>query len=440
MSDGNKPNLSNLAVKYFAFIVISSLVIGVFSLIMAGVASFRNEIESDNYSNAGLIYNGPLEQSAPSLRELDTTSDIYLSNKYTPQVIKKFIDNTHLISTEANVTVDAEFVKKGLAYQPTYRTNFFAEYILENKLAEKSAVTFIFPFPVNADTNEISNVGLTVNGVTIQDAKTKVDLTDEYGYATQVDGLKWTGEIAANDRAVIGVGYETVGLQYFSYRGIENSKGSQDFNFTASINGTRSYNIIEGLSVDEREFGENSVLLKWNKEDLFSKPLINFSVGGRLNPSTQVSRIYLTMSPLYAIFISIIAFGAFKFARPLRMFDLFLLTVLFVVFFPFVHYLSSFTVDPTMELFSGIANVGEFSMPLYAAFGIAWLVVGGIMFYLLSRMASFKFSLKFLLPTLVLFLGFFPLVVTIPEYSMLLVIIGFIALMAIIVQVRIKLR
>ena len=440
MADTKSESKSNTVIKYVVFVFLFTVLIGVFSLIMAGIASYRNDVVNyNNYVNTSVVYNGPLEQEAPSLRGLDMTSDFYKSNNLTPQIAKKYIDNTFLTSTIGNVVISAEFVKKGLALQPTYRTSFSGDYILKNELDEKSVISFIFPFPVNSADSEISNAVLIVNGEEVKDAKTKVDLSDQYGYQNKADGLKWEGEVPAEGEVKVKVSYDTVGLSLFTYRGIENFKGSQDFDFTVRINGTRSYNVVNGLSVDKRTFGDNFVELKWNKKSLFSSPLVSVSVGEKLNPSTQVSRIYLTMSPLYAVFMAIFIFLAYKFAKPLRIFDLFLITVLFTVFFPFVHYLSSFTVDPTMELFSSIQNVTEFSMPLYAAFAIAWVLIGGLMYYLIGRMESFRFSTKFLIPTLVLFLGFFPLVVTIPEYSMLLVIIGFIALIAILVQVRIKL-
>jgi hypothetical protein len=440
MSEVKPESKSNMLAKYFAFVFVATVLIGVFSLIMAGIASFRNDVAAINYQNTALIYQGPLEQSAPSLKALDTQSDYYIQNRLTPEIIKRYADNTFLRSTDARVIINADFVKKGLDYQPSYRTQFNADYVLKNNLNEKSAIAFVFPFPFDSQNAEISNATLSVNGVAVDNAKTKIDLSQQYGYAYNTDGLSWSGEIAPHSEISVSVSYKTVGLSLFTYRGIENSKGAQDFKFSLDINGTRAYNVNEGLSVDSREFGTNSVSLKWDKTELFSAPLINVSVGEKLNPSAQVSRIYLTMSPLYLVFIITLIFLAYKFAKPLKMFDLFLVTVLFVMFFPFVHYLSSFTIDPTMEIFSGIANIHDFSMPLYTAFAIAWGVIGGLMAYLVARMTSLKFTLKMLLPTLVLFLGFFPLVVTIPEYAMLLVIIGFIALMAIVVQVRIRLE
>jgi uncharacterized membrane protein len=229
-------------------------------------------------------------------------------------------------------------------------------------------------------------------------------------------------------------------MSYFSYEGIDNPKKSQDISLTMTINGTRSYNVVDGLSVDKKEFGDNFVKLTWDKKDLYSKPQVSVSIGEKLNPSEQVARVYFTMVPIFMVMMSIVLFLAYKLSKPLAVFDIVLVSFLYAIYFPLIHYLSSFTIDPTIEVFSQIANVGEYSMPLYLAFAIAFAVIGGLIYYFVGRITSFKFSTKYMFPCLVLFLGFFPLVVTIPEYSILLVLVGVIALMFIILQTRIKLR
>lgn len=440
----NKLNISGkrlIIANYIVFGIIFTGAIALFSMVMAGIASYRNDILDYTYSETGKIYSNNLVQSAPNIRALEQDSDYYISNKFSPDIVKRYVDNTQLTSTDGNVVINADFVKKGLAYQPTFRTNFSAKYILKNKLNEKSFVKFEFPFPANMNMNEISNAGISINGKAVENTKAKITLEngtyDNY-QKTQVDGLKWEGFIDPNSQLEVEVKYDTVGLSKFSYNGIENSKGSQDFNFKATINGTRQYNIVEGLSVDNKTFASNSVTLVWNKPSLSSKPLINVQVGDKLNPSAQVARTYIAMTPIYVVFIAIILFLAHKFGKTFSVFDMFLTTVLFTIFFPLVHYLSSFTIDPTMEVFSNI-NVGEYSMPLYAAFGLAILIVGGLMYYLFGKISGFKFATKIGIPTTLLFIGFFPLVITIPEYSILLVLVGIIALIAIVVQVRVKL-
>jgi|GEM_PF-1899796 len=454
--NSKKPSNANLIASYLIIGVIFTIIIGIFSLFMAGIASYRNGISEQTYTDTELIYNGPISQSAPTLRSLEEDSSLYKTHSLTRDIAQKYLDNTSLKSTDGKVEINANFVKKGLVYQPTYQTTFQAVYILRNDSQEKSIVTFLFPFPVNVDSNEITNAILKVNGITIQNAKSKVniksssylnnytnyyydDTTKRYVYELEIDGLKSDVEIASNSSATIEVSYDTVGLSYFTYTGIENSKGAQDFNFELTIHGTRSYNVPDGLSPNTKEFGDGFVKLNWTKPNLISTPLIKVTVGDKINPSEQVSRVYLTMAPIYIVFISIILYLAYKFAKKLSLFDMCLVSTLFAIYFPFFHYLSSFAIDPTMEIYSVFKQVNEFSMPLYGAFIISWIVISGLIYYLLGKISGFKFATKLGIPTLVLFLGFFPLVVTIPEYSLLLVLIGTVALIAIIVQVRINL-
>ncbi len=441
-----KKSVDSLVIQYIFFTIIFTIIIGVFSLIMSAIAQERNEIAYRNYSGTAELYGGPLAQSAPSLGMLDTQSSLYVENDLSYATAKRYVENTSLQSTDADVTITADFVKKGLVYQPTFKTSFKANYLLKNELNEESLIKFQFPFPGNISSQEISNATLLVNGEEVTNAKTQITINPtkspyDYNYYnnTQYDGLSWEGKIPAGEDVNVEVRYETVGVSSFNYEGIENPKGSQDFKFKVTINGTRSYDVNDGLAVSDREFGDGAVSLFWDKPDLYSKPKVSITVGDKLNPSAQVSRVYLTMAPVYFVFIIITLYLAYRFGkRKLSLFDMLLVTILFTLYFPFVHYLSSFTIDPTIELFSNFSKVPNFSMPLYLAFLIAVVVIGGLMYYLLGRIAGFKFSSKFVIPEMILALGFFPLVVTIPEYSMLLVIVGVIALMAIIIQTRVK--
>lgn len=441
-----KKSVDSLVIQYIFFTIIFTIIIGVFSLIMSAIAQERNEIAYRNYSGTAELYGGPLAQSAPSLGMLDTKSSLYVENDLSYDVAKRYVENTSLQSTDADVTITADFVKKGLVYQPTFKTSFKSVYLLRNELNEESLIKFQFPFPGNISSQEISNATLLVNGEEVTNAKTQITINPtkspyDYNYYnnTQYDGLSWEGKIPAGEDVNVEVRYETVGVSSFNYEGIENPKGSQDFKFKVTINGTRSYDVNDGLAVSDREFGDGAVSLFWDKPDLYSKPKVSITVGDKLNPSAQVSRVYLTMAPVYFVFIIITLYLAYRFGkRRLSLFDMLLVTILFTLYFPFVHYLSSFTIDPTIELFSNFSSVPNFSMPLYLAFLIAVVVIGGLMYYLLGRIAGFKFSSKFVIPEMILALGFFPLVVTIPEYSMLLVIVGVIALMAIIIQTRVR--
>jgi hypothetical protein len=427
--------------KYLLVIPIATAVIFIFSLFMAAVAAARNDISSRNFLATSDIYNGELRQSAPSigsvgvdnslLKQLNLAPDADISYK-----LLEYRKNANIVGTVANVNIDADFVKKGLEYQPTYRTQFQATYTLANRLAEPAVVSFEFPFPFNLAGNELSNVSLFVNGQEIKQAKAKL----KGSYGQEIDGLRWEGKLDAQAQAEIKVSYNTVGIARLRYEGFTNELGSQNFKLDLNINGTRSYNVVSGLSVDRREFGDNSVRLVWDKQNLFSTPDVNVLVGEKLSPGNQVARIYLLMAPLYLVLSSVIVWLSSRAGKMVRVKDLLIMTVLYVIYFPLLHYLASFTIDPTMEVFSGLTQVGNFSMPLYGAFIIGMGLIGALLIYLYWSVYGRKFAIGTVLPLALIFMGFFPLVITIPEYSLLLVLLGSVVLMAMFIRTRLSER
>src|SRR3989344_4013324 len=219
--------------QYVIFVVVFTILIGIFSLFMVAVASYRSYVvDTSNYTETSGVYNGPVSQRAPELGLLSTSSKLYLENNLTPAKLKMYIDNTALVSTDGLVTIQADFVKKGLSYQPSYKTQFYAIYYLENFLDEESLIAFNFPFPFQSNSQEISNAKLIVNGSEVPDSKTKLNLS----YSTETGGvptnrLHWEGKIPGKGQVKVEVSYDTVGLSSFAYLGLENSKKSQDFKF-----------------------------------------------------------------------------------------------------------------------------------------------------------------------------------------------------------------
>jgi hypothetical protein len=420
--------------NYIVPTIVYSVLIGVFSVFMIIVVNERTRISDYNNSNLTRIYSGSLNQIAPNLNKISEYSDYAKQNALTNEQIKSYIENTFLVSTKGKVDIYADFVKKGLEYYPSYKTEFASIYKLSNTLNEKSFVNFEFPFPIGSDTHEISGVKLSVNGVEKNHTKAKIDIG-----GVSYDGLKWEGEIPADGVIDVEVTYSTVGLALFRYEGMENPLGSQNLNFDVTVHGTRSYDIAEGLSVDNREFGDNQVKLSWNKTGLYSKPLISVNVGGVLNPSRQVSRVYFVMAPLYVVFSIVLIFFVESSGKTLKFIDVSLSTLLYVLFFPLFHYLSSFTIDPTMQAFSAFPNINYFTMPLYLAFAIAWGLIILLYSYLFAKVVDLKFVIS-KVPFLALLLGFFPIVVTIPEFTVLLALVGVVFLSVIAITIRPKLK
>jgi len=433
--------------RYILVVSILTVIIGLFSLFMAGVASLRNDIAVNNFNETSSLYNGELNQQAPKLMPIKdlTTPDANrlssLGSVSRQEKLKRYVENSNITKTVADVRITADFVKKGLEYQPTFKTRFATQYVLKNSLNEESLVGFEFPFPVNIATNEISNVKLTVDGVEVSNAKVKLSSAlgkqaSVYTYPgnDDVDGLRWEGKVNANAEKQIMVTYETVGIARFNYQGFANNQGAQDFKLSLLIEGTRSYDVNAGLTVDKREFGQNSVQLTWDKQNLFSTPVINVVVADKLAPSSQVARIYLVMAPIYLVFVYALIWLGYRNRKQLRLRDIVLMSFIYTLYFPLLHYFVSFTIDPTMEVFANLPAIGYFSMSLLGAFALALGLIGSLMLYLLSKIYGRKFAFQAGLPSILMFLGFFPLVVTIPEYSVLMLLIGALILTGFVVR------
>ncbi|HLD03290.1 MAG TPA: hypothetical protein VJC17_00795, partial [Candidatus Dojkabacteria bacterium] len=145
-------NKKGIIAQYVIFVVVFTILIGIFSLFMVAVASYRSYVvDTSNYTETSGVYNGPDSQRAPELGLLSTSSKLYLDNNLTPAKLKTYIDNTALVSTDGSVFIQVDFVKKGLSYQPSYKTQFYVTYFLENFLDEESLIAFNFAFPFKSN-------------------------------------------------------------------------------------------------------------------------------------------------------------------------------------------------------------------------------------------------------------------------------------------------
>lgn len=447
----------------------------ILSIILMVKSAERWGIDDTISSSTAVNYGGAVSQPAPSLNALDVDGSYYKElederSSYgltlTQEIVDEFVENTNLKSTNGNVVVNVELVKRGLTFLPTYRTEFDATYTLENTSNAEVAIQFELPFPQNVQDKEITAAKLYVDGVEQDDpvrrelvSNDNCDYEYPYGYEydeyyyddyyypcedTYQSGLYWEGKIAANQEVDVRVTYNTVGLSIFQYEGLENPEGSQDFNFVMKIVGSRKYNNLGTLSIDTREYieedGQNGIVLTWDKPDLFSKPDVQIEVATRTDPSTHLYEIYKIMIPLYIFFSLAVIILVTILDKKFGGVDMIILSLLFAVFFPFLHYLVSFNIDPSAEVLVGVTKAINYSMPLYGAFAIALGVVGGLITYLFGRVSGWKFALLVALPLVLVFLAFFPLAMTLPEYKYLLALIGVVAILGVVVQLRVSKR
>ena len=421
--------------------IVLSVCVFFLSVILSVLAENRSNQYESNFAYTTSNYGGGVLQESPRLNALGKQSDLYVESEFTPALALESVNNAQLKSSTIDVDFYADYAKRGLVFEPSFSTSFNGTYMLKNNTEDKALLEFEFPFPETS--TEISNARLLVDGVEIDDAK-QAKSTVAYGQKTL--GLYWEGQVQAGKEIEIKISYHTVGLGKFNYEGIENDEGAQDFLFTSRIHGTRNYDNTGSLSIDSRDYfteevdGKkvNGVELVWDKPDLFTQPNVAFLVATRVNPASQLASIYHFMAPLYIALIAVTTGMALVLKKHFSMGDMILVSALYSVFFPFLHYLTSFNADPSVEIFSNVSSPINFSMPLYGAFALAWIVVAGLIFYLIGRVSGWKFAAGIVLPAMFVFMGFFPLALTIPEYKGLLVLIGIVAILAVAVQTRVS--
>ncbi len=437
------------------------IVVFIVSITLMIKSNERSEIDMNLTTKTSENYGGTVAQPAPRLNAIAMDSAVYteMENEYKSQnltwsltVARQLVQNANLISTDGKVNITLDMRKRGLKFEPTYKTQFDAKYVLDNPSNKKVPVQFEFPFPSNMQNKEINGAMLIVNGKKIVKPVRRTKVTtrqyDTYGnyipggedvYKT---GLYWEGTIPAGQRANIDVKYNTIGLSTFSYEGIENPEGGQDFKFQMKIIGSRKYDNLGALSIDGRKYieegGRNGVILDWNKPDLFSKPYVQVEVAPRVNPSVHLYEIYKIMVPLYIAFAVSIIILVSILKKDFGGVDMLIMGALFTVFFPLLHYLVSFNIDPSADVLANYAKAVDFSMPLYGAFAISLGVIGGLMVYMFARVSGKKFAFTVGLPLVIVYLAFFPLAMTLPEYKYLLALIGVVAILGIIVQLRVS--
>lgn len=432
----------------------------VLSITMQIVVQERQSREVQMDMQTSYNYGGEFVQKAPTLNAIEYDSSFGnelknergLSSSDFLRLAKSYVENTNLLSTNGNVTVNIDLQKRGLRYEPTFVTRFDAEYVLYNSSDEESFVQFEFPFPDNVLNKEINNARLTVDGVIVEKPVRQNQIVPQQNPNCEIYGncyennsksaLYWEGKVPAKAEVVVLVSYQTVGLSTIVYEGIENPNGAQNFNFEVIVLGSRKYDNQGSLSIDSREYiseeGKNGIILKWEKPELFSKPEVRISVATMTNPAKHLNEMYKIMVPLYLFFAVVLIIMSELLKKKLSPLDLGLLSTLFLVFFPFLHYLVSFNIDPSADFLINTQKDINFSMPLYSAFGISFVLVGGLMLYLVRKTTDLRYTLGSVLPLLLISMGFFPLAMTLPEYKYLLVLLGIVFILAVAIQIRVK--
>ncbi len=362
-------------------------------------------------------WGGSLNQTAPSLKiksnyqvrkpvtEEDQLKSDEESSSYILPSQQKLTSNIKILSSKIDAKLNMDHRRKGLTYFPTYVTNFNAQYIIENQNEEEVEATMNFPLP--GKNSLVWNVGITSQG-------------SEEGATITSHELSWSGTLQPQEQKTIEVVYAARGLDQFTYA-LANTKGLQDFELNVDVTGAEKVDFPEGaLSPSVTEEKDHGWNLTWKFNQVLTSPEITVKLFAKRNISQDVARLFW-FAPilLTAVYASIWGLNQLE-NKSIKVFDWGLIGALYIMFYPLLAYLVS--VVDQLNVFQGLA--------------ISAATISIISLYLYHYLYNVKFTLTKGVLLQIIFLGFFPIALLMPQLTGLMAVIGAIFILTVIVQLR----
>src|SRR3989339_734844 len=184
-------------------------------------------------------------QQSPKLR-----SEIYSdsSSPFSPddKVVAK---NVKLVSSQVKVDIKMDYRRKGLAYFPTFVTDFEGSYKIKNDTNRDARANLSFPLPGSG--NLVWNVEVLAGG-------------SSDGAVINSRELAWVGPMKAGEEKDIVVKYAARGMEEFSYL-LAESSGLQNFDLKVNVSGAESIDFPKG-ALSPVTAVEDPEAKKWNLE------------------------------------------------------------------------------------------------------------------------------------------------------------------------------
>ncbi len=191
-----------------------------------------------------------------------------------------------------DVQLDLEHRQKGLLWYSTYQVGFSGEYGFRNATGEEQMVTFRLSFP--AQKAIFDDVRISLNDAPLVSS-------------TGRSGLEATARVAANQAAVLKVGYRSQGLASWSYGFGENDvNAAREF----ALKMRTSFRDIdfpdETLAPSEKRQTPQGWELAWNYKNLLSGAGIGLKMPEKLQPGPLAGQIsYFAPVSLFFFFFLI---------------------------------------------------------------------------------------------------------------------------------------
>ncbi|MCP4604360.1 MAG: cell envelope integrity protein CreD [Proteobacteria bacterium] len=266
-----------------------------------------------------------------------------------------------VIGTDATVGLDVEYRKKGLLWFSIYGVDFDSMYTVENPAPHPLDITVSFGFPSGSAIYD--NMRVQTPG------RKDLEVTTENG------GMVGRFSIPAKSKQKVGFGYQSRGMDRWSYRFGSDVKIVKDFQLTMRTDFDEIDFPIGSISPDSKARREDAGWkLVWDKESLVSGLEIGMLMPHRINPGPLAASMSLH-APVSLFFFFFVIF-ILQVLRGIR-----------------IHPMNYFFIAASFFAFNLLFSYLVDHMNVYLAFGISSLVSVFLVVSYFKLVVSSRFAL-----------------------------------------------
>ncbi len=298
----------------------SLLLIAVTTLIISVQVVDRDSFADSELADAvSERWGAPVVQPAPSLRFVQSGT---VFTELRPLAFEK---------QHVEVTAQMNYRKRGLRYFSGFDFALVASYSAANREAHDIDVAFVFPIEVNKSQVLLSELGFEVNG-----KKEQLDLGDKG------DRLLWTGRIPAGKRADFTIRYKARGLDSLLYK-LDPALPARDVHLRVSVNGGENFDYPAGVLSATRVTGaREAVTLDWEYPALESGVSLGLVLPSEQTYDTLIATMARRAWAPGLCFLLLLAALGLRHARPLAVYEAYLLAAAYGFSFVVLAYLAAF--------------------------------------------------------------------------------------------------
>jgi len=243
-------------------------------------------------------------------------------------------------STDANLTLAVHYKKQEDVYLTTYDADFKGDYVFKNPNAKyPSRIVLTFPFAPNVNT--LSNLKMTVNDKEATQTR------------TTMKGITWADWFKPGEAKTIHVEYDAQGIDEYGYA-VDHDRLNKSFRLVATVAGVDELKLPNDcLRVEKQEKNKDGFKLTWYHQGLVTNRDIKIDLPDKEPELTLAARLQkyagrfallCRVAPIFALFfVGAMGLSGRVGAPKLSAESQVLLALNFLLFFPLVIFVASFT-------------------------------------------------------------------------------------------------